>query len=162
MQWTCSSLVEHLYKFQKSMEIEIVNWMDNNKVDLYIVHPFLPINMFIEWYIWSQTIGDAAGQTSKVIQDAKPIASSTVETISSADPVVIAGTAGAIFLTYFFLPPIWSAISFNLRGYKGKYKLIVIWCCFKKIYWYIDNATLSASIAVLQFKYLTFERIKPA
>ncbi|XP_061988884.1 calcium sensing receptor, chloroplastic [Rosa rugosa] len=70
-------------------------------------------------YNAAKTIGDAAGQTTKVIQDAKPIASSTVETISSADPVVIAGTAGVIFLTYFLLPPIWSAISFNLRGYKG-------------------------------------------
>ncbi|XP_050377495.1 calcium sensing receptor, chloroplastic [Argentina anserina] len=70
-------------------------------------------------YSAAKTIGDAAGQTSKVIQDAKPIASSTVETISSADPVVIAGTAGVVVLTYFLLPPIWSAISFNLRGYKG-------------------------------------------
>lgn len=64
-------------------------------------------------------VADKAQQTTKVIEDAKPIASSTVETISSADPVVIVGTAGALFLTYLLLPPIWSAISFSLRGYKG-------------------------------------------
>lgn len=67
----------------------------------------------------AKTVTDAAGLTTKVIQDAKPIAASTVEIISSADPTVIAGTAGALFLTYLLLPPIWSAISFNLRGYKG-------------------------------------------
>ena len=43
-----------------------------------------------------QTVADAAQQTAKVIEGAKPIASSTVETISSADPVSIAG-AGRIF-----------------------------------------------------------------
>lgn len=32
---------------------------------------------------------------------------------------MIAGTAGALFLTYLLLPPIWSALSFSLRGYKG-------------------------------------------
>lgn len=62
----------------------------------------------------------AAQQTSKVIEEAKPIASSTVETISSADPVVIVGTAGAVFLAYLLFPPIWSTISFGLRGYKGE------------------------------------------
>ncbi|KAF7838588.1 calcium sensing receptor, chloroplastic [Senna tora] len=68
----------------------------------------------------AKTVADAAQQTGKVIEDAKPIASTTVETISSADPTVIAGTAGAIFLAYLLLPPVWSAISFNLRGYKGE------------------------------------------
>jgi hypothetical protein len=32
---------------------------------------------------------------------------------------VIAGTAGALFVAYLLFPPIWSAISFNFRGYKG-------------------------------------------
>ncbi|XP_054806864.1 calcium sensing receptor, chloroplastic [Prosopis cineraria] len=68
----------------------------------------------------AKTVADAAQQTGKVIEDAKPIASTTVETISSADPTVIAGTAGAIFLAYLLLPPIWSLVSFNLRGYKGE------------------------------------------
>lgn len=60
-----------------------------------------------------------AQQTTKVIEDAKPIASSTIETISSADPNVIVVTAGAAFLAYLLLPPVWSLISFNFRGYKG-------------------------------------------
>lgn len=67
----------------------------------------------------AKTVVDAAQQTSKVIEDAQPIASSTVDTISSADPTVIVGTGGALFITYLLLPPIFSAISFNLRGYKG-------------------------------------------
>ncbi|PIA63419.1 hypothetical protein AQUCO_00201037v1 [Aquilegia coerulea] len=68
----------------------------------------------------AKTVTEAAQQSSKVLDVAKPIASSTVQTISSAGPIVIVETAGAIFLVYILLPPIWSAISFNLRGYKGK------------------------------------------
>lgn len=67
-----------------------------------------------------KTVADAAQQTTKVIEGAKPIASTTVETISSSDPTVIAGTAGALFIAYLLFPPIWSAISFNFRGYKGE------------------------------------------
>ncbi|OVA06443.1 Rhodanese-like domain [Macleaya cordata] len=67
----------------------------------------------------SQTVVGAAQQTTKVIEDAKPIAASTVETIASADPVVIVGTAGALFVAYLLLPPIRSGISYSLRGYKG-------------------------------------------
>ncbi|KAI9174192.1 hypothetical protein LWI28_013434 [Acer negundo] len=63
----------------------------------------------------AKTVADAAQQTTKV---AKPIAASTVETISSSDPVVVVGAAGALFVTYLLLPPIWSAISFSFRGYK--------------------------------------------
>ncbi|KAF8378494.1 hypothetical protein HHK36_029836 [Tetracentron sinense] len=68
----------------------------------------------------AKTVADVAQQTTKVIEDAKPIASSTIETISSADPIVIAETAGALVLAYLFFPPIWSVISFSFRGYKGK------------------------------------------
>ncbi|KAJ7956552.1 Calcium sensing receptor chloroplastic [Quillaja saponaria] len=68
----------------------------------------------------AKSVADAAQQTTKVIEDSKPIALSTVETISSADPVAIVGTAGALFLAYLLLPPIWSVISFSLRGYKGE------------------------------------------
>ncbi|KAG4929874.1 hypothetical protein AAZX31_17G081600 [Glycine max] len=67
----------------------------------------------------AKTVADAAQQTTKVIEVAKPIASSTVKTISSSDPTVIAGTAGALFVAYLLIPPIWSVISSNLRGYKG-------------------------------------------
>ncbi|KAK7265053.1 hypothetical protein RJT34_32669 [Clitoria ternatea] len=67
----------------------------------------------------AKTVADAAQQTTKVIEVAKPIASSTVETITSSDPTVIVGTAGVLFVAYLLLPPIWSAISFNFRGYKG-------------------------------------------
>ncbi|XP_065872781.1 calcium sensing receptor, chloroplastic [Euphorbia lathyris] len=68
----------------------------------------------------AKTAADAAQQTSKVIEGVKPVASSTVDTILAADPVVIAGTGGAIFLAYLLLPPVWSLISFNFRGYKGE------------------------------------------
>ncbi|KAM2076526.1 hypothetical protein ACFX1T_039251 [Malus domestica] len=61
------------------------------------------------------TVADAAGQTTEAVEEAKPLASSTIQTISSADPIVIAGTAGALFLAYLLLPPIWSALSFSLR-----------------------------------------------
>ncbi|OWM90331.1 calcium sensing receptor, chloroplastic [Punica granatum] len=67
----------------------------------------------------AKTVGAAAQQTTKVIEDAKPIASSAFETISSADPTVILGTAGALFITYLIIPPLWSVISFGFRGYKG-------------------------------------------
>lgn len=67
----------------------------------------------------AKTVAGVAQQTTKVIEGAKPIASSTIQNISSADPVVIVGTAGALFLTYLLLPPIWSIISFSLRGYQG-------------------------------------------
>ncbi|XP_020090059.1 calcium sensing receptor, chloroplastic [Ananas comosus] len=67
----------------------------------------------------AKTVADAAKQSTKVIEGAKPIASATVETIASSDPSVIVVSAGALFLAYLLLPPIWSAVSFNLRGYKG-------------------------------------------
>ncbi|XP_077237733.1 calcium sensing receptor [Tasmannia lanceolata] len=67
----------------------------------------------------AKTVIDAAQQAPKVIEEAKPIASATVETISSSDPRTIVVTAGALFLTYLILPPLWSVVSFNLRGYKG-------------------------------------------
>ncbi|KAK2411486.1 calcium sensing receptor, chloroplastic [Trifolium repens] len=67
----------------------------------------------------AKTVADAAQQTTQAIEGAKPIASSTIETISTSDPTVIAGTAGALFVAYLLFPPIWSAISFNFRGYKG-------------------------------------------
>ncbi|CAN8264904.1 unnamed protein product [Cochlearia groenlandica] len=67
----------------------------------------------------AKTVTDVATQTTKAIEDAKPIASSTIEMVSSADPNVIVVAAGAAFLTYLLLPPVWSLISFNFRGYKG-------------------------------------------
>ncbi|GFZ07656.1 calcium sensing receptor [Actinidia rufa] len=68
----------------------------------------------------AKTVADAAQQTTKVIEGAKPIASSTVETISSADPVSVVAAGGALFVAYLLLPPIWSVVSFSLRGYKGE------------------------------------------
>lgn len=68
----------------------------------------------------AKTVVGAAQQTGKVIEVAKPIASSTVETISTADPLLIAEIAGVLALAYLLFPPIWSAISFNFRGYKGE------------------------------------------
>ncbi|KAJ6793879.1 calcium sensing receptor, chloroplastic [Iris pallida] len=68
-----------------------------------------------------ETIADVLQQqTAKVIDGAKPIASATVETITSSDPSVIVVSAGAIFLANLLLPPVWSMISYNFRGYQGK------------------------------------------
>lgn len=68
----------------------------------------------------AKTVADAAQQTSKVIEGAKPIASTTVESILSADPTLIVGTGGALFIAYLLIPPIFSVISSTLRGYKGE------------------------------------------
>uniref|UniRef100_A0A1J3HWU0 Calcium sensing receptor, chloroplastic n=1 Tax=Noccaea caerulescens TaxID=107243 RepID=A0A1J3HWU0_NOCCA len=70
-------------------------------------------------YNAAKSVTDVAQQTTKAFEDAKPIASSTIDTISSADPSVIVVTAGTAFLAYLLLPPVWSLISFNFRGYKG-------------------------------------------
>ncbi|KAL5987570.1 hypothetical protein ACLOJK_035319 [Asimina triloba] len=59
------------------------------------------------------------GAAPKVIEKAKPVASTTIETLLSSDPRTIAVAGGALFLSYLLLPPIWSVISFNLRGYQG-------------------------------------------
>lgn len=67
----------------------------------------------------AKTVTSAAEQTTKVIEDVKPIASSAVETISNLDPTLIVEAAAALFLAYLLIPPVWSAVSFNLRGYKG-------------------------------------------
>lgn len=67
----------------------------------------------------AKTVADAAQQTSKVIEIAKPIASSTFGAITSSDPSVIATSAGALFLAYLLFPSLWSILSFNFRGYKG-------------------------------------------
>ncbi|KAL4276123.1 hypothetical protein AHAS_Ahas20G0175700 [Arachis hypogaea] len=67
----------------------------------------------------AKAVVDTAQQTTKVIEGAKPIASTTVKTISSSDPTVISGTGGALFIAYLLLPPIWSGITFNFRGYKA-------------------------------------------
>ncbi|KAE8676920.1 Calcium sensing receptor [Hibiscus syriacus] len=61
----------------------------------------------------------AAKQTTEVIDIAKPLASSTFKTITSAEPLTIVGSAGALFVAYLLFPPIWSFISYSLRGYKG-------------------------------------------
>ncbi|CAN6239559.1 unnamed protein product [Urochloa humidicola] len=62
----------------------------------------------------------AAEQGSKVIDAAKPVASATVETIASMAPEDLAVAAGAAFLAYLLLPPVWSLVSYTLRGYKGE------------------------------------------
>ncbi|WVZ73848.1 hypothetical protein U9M48_022106 [Paspalum notatum var. saurae] len=61
----------------------------------------------------------AAELVTKAIDAAKPIASATVETISSFDGKDYVVTALAAFLAYLLLPPVWALVSFNLRGYKG-------------------------------------------
>uniref|UniRef100_K3YTB0 Rhodanese domain-containing protein n=1 Tax=Setaria italica TaxID=4555 RepID=K3YTB0_SETIT len=61
-----------------------------------------------------------AAKGTKVIDAAKPVASATVETITSLAPGDYVVAAGAAFLAYLLLPPVWSLVSFTLRGYKGE------------------------------------------
>ncbi|XP_074316488.1 calcium sensing receptor, chloroplastic-like [Silene latifolia] len=68
----------------------------------------------------AKTVTSAAEQTSRVIDDVRPIASSTVETIANSDPALIIETASGLFLAYLILPSVWSFITFNFRGYKGE------------------------------------------
>ncbi|MCO5610762.1 hypothetical protein L7F22_065003 [Adiantum nelumboides] len=63
--------------------------------------------------------GEAAEQTAKVIAGAKPVASSTVDSIISADPLFIAGGVGALLLLYLLTPSLLSSLSYAARGYKG-------------------------------------------
>lgn len=42
-----------------------------------------------------------------------------METITSLAPGDYVVAAGAAFLAYLLLPPVWSLVSFTLRGYKG-------------------------------------------
>lgn len=62
----------------------------------------------------------AAEQGTKVIDAAKPVASATVETIASLAPEDYVVAAGAALLAYLLVPPVWSLVSFSLRGYKGE------------------------------------------
>ncbi|XP_020580506.1 calcium sensing receptor, chloroplastic [Phalaenopsis equestris] len=66
-----------------------------------------------------KSVAGAAQQTTKVIEGAKPVASSTFEAITSTDPSVIVISAGTLFLAFLLFPFIWPIVSFNLRGYKG-------------------------------------------
>ncbi|GAB2289731.1 hypothetical protein Dimus_024037 [Dionaea muscipula] len=67
----------------------------------------------------TKSVTNAAQQTTRVIEVAKPIASSMVETISSSDPIVIIEATAALFLVYILLPPIWSDVTISFRGYRG-------------------------------------------
>ncbi|CAN6233606.1 unnamed protein product [Urochloa humidicola] len=62
----------------------------------------------------------ATEQGTKVIDAAKPVASATVETITSLGPEDLVVAAGAAFLAYLLVPPVWSLVSYTLRGYKGE------------------------------------------
>ncbi|KAF9590928.1 hypothetical protein IFM89_000473, partial [Coptis chinensis] len=73
-----------------------------------------PIHKFVE------IVGDIAHLTIKVIYEVKPIASSALEIIIRAEPIEILEASGGLLLSYLLFPPIWSLISFNFRGYKGK------------------------------------------
>ncbi|GLJ25795.1 hypothetical protein SUGI_0493930 [Cryptomeria japonica] len=63
--------------------------------------------------------GGAAEQTTKAFEGAKPVASSTIESLLSAGPIVLAEAVGALILLYLIVPSILSSISFSFRGYKG-------------------------------------------
>lgn len=64
--------------------------------------------------------GGAAEQTTKAIEEVKPIASATIDSLLSSDPIVLVGGAGALILLYLLVPSIFSTIAFSLRGYKGE------------------------------------------
>lgn len=63
--------------------------------------------------------GEAAEQTTKVIEGAKPIASDTLNYVVGADPLFLAGGLGALILIYFLAPSIFSSLAYAARGYKG-------------------------------------------
>ncbi|KAG0614768.1 hypothetical protein M758_6G202300 [Ceratodon purpureus] len=64
--------------------------------------------------------GDAAGQAEKYIEGAQPSISSTVENVLSSDPLVLATGAGALLVLYFLAPPLFSSVSYAVRGFKGE------------------------------------------
>ncbi|EPS69131.1 extracellular calcium sensing receptor, partial [Genlisea aurea] len=66
-----------------------------------------------------KTIADTAQQSTKIIDDAKPIATTTVETISSLQPIIILVSGGALVAAYLLVPSIFSVIAYSLRGYQG-------------------------------------------
>ncbi|CAA7407727.1 unnamed protein product [Spirodela intermedia] len=66
-----------------------------------------------------ETVSEAAKQFASVVEAAKPIASSAVDTISSTDPAVLGASSGGLALAYLLSPPVLSAVSSNFRGYKG-------------------------------------------
>lgn len=108
-----------LYILQIAEEF-MVQIVDSNKFWLILDNVILlQFVIMIMEFCFQQTLAGAAQQTGKVIEGAKPIASATVQTISSADPSVIVVSAGALFIAYLILPPIWSVVSVNFRGYKG-------------------------------------------
>ncbi|CAN1265426.1 Calcium sensing receptor, chloroplastic [Linum perenne] len=67
----------------------------------------------------AKTVAGVAQQSSKVIEGAKPIASSTLDTLSSTDPLVLFIAFDLATFAFFLLPSVWSAVSYKLRGYKG-------------------------------------------
>ncbi|KAG0463332.1 hypothetical protein HPP92_018827 [Vanilla planifolia] len=67
----------------------------------------------------AKMVAEAGQQVMKVIDVAKPVASSTLETISSADASSVVASGGGLLLAYLLLPPLWSIVSYNFRGYKG-------------------------------------------
>ncbi|KAF5184290.1 calcium sensing receptor protein, partial [Thalictrum thalictroides] len=71
-------------------------------------------------YKVSKVVGDVAQIVFEGLAGSKPVAVSALETILKAEPILIMETSAGLLVTYVLLPLIWSAISFNFRGYKGK------------------------------------------
>ncbi|PIA39542.1 hypothetical protein AQUCO_02600177v1 [Aquilegia coerulea] len=71
-------------------------------------------------YKVSKVVGDVVQQVFEDLAGYKPIAVSALEAILKAEPILIIEASGGLLVTYVLFPPIWSAISFNFRGYKGK------------------------------------------
>lgn len=71
-------------------------------------------------HIIAKIVGDVAQQAVEVLLGVKPIALSTVEIIARSEPTTIMEASGVVLVTYLLLPTLFSAVSYNLRGYKGK------------------------------------------
>lgn len=64
---------------------------------------------------------DAAGEASQLIKGAEPVASSTLEQVLAADPLILAGGAGALILLYLIAPALLSSVAYAARGYAGDF-----------------------------------------
>lgn len=67
--------------------------------------------------------GSAAGQAEKYIADAQPSLSSTLDSIFSSDPLVLATGAGALLVLYLLAPSLLSSVAYSFRGFKGKFAI---------------------------------------
>eukprot|EP00897_Mesotaenium_endlicherianum_P011002 jgi/Mesen1/9930/ME000070S09214 len=66
----------------------------------------------------AEEVGSQTGQALKI---ATPYAESTLESVLSQDPSILAAGAGALVLLYLLAPSLGSALASNVRGYRGNF-----------------------------------------